>query len=294
MGITIGIPFYNAEEYLADAIHSIFAQTYTNWELILMDDGSTDKSLEIANSVIDPRVKVYSDGKNKKLASRLNEIVQLAKYDIIARMDADDLISPNRLKIQIELLKSNPNLDLISTGVLSITNKLKIIGSRGINRTDICLEDLLNKRVGIVHAAIIARKSWYVRNKYDTTLKIAQDYDLWLRAASKNDFNIKIISTPLYYYREENNATYKKIQAAYINERNMIKKYAKKGILVLILKSYLKSITVYILNKFNKIDILLKKRNSNLDNLDLKKTFEKDIYIIKNTQVKGLINLKDD
>jgi len=64
MSITIGMPFYNAEKYLADAIRSVFAQTYQDWELILMDDGSTDQSLEIAKSVDDPRVRVFSDGKN--------------------------------------------------------------------------------------------------------------------------------------------------------------------------------------------------------------------------------------
>ena len=91
MAITIGIPFYNAEAYLADAIRSVFAQTYEDWELILIDDGSTDNSLAIARSVDDPRVRVYSDGKNKKLASRLNELTQLATYEFIARMDADDV-----------------------------------------------------------------------------------------------------------------------------------------------------------------------------------------------------------
>ena len=81
MKITIAIPFYNAEEYLPDAIRSVFAQTFQDWELLLIDDGSTDASLAIANSVDDERVRVISDGKNKKLAARLNEVTQWAKYD---------------------------------------------------------------------------------------------------------------------------------------------------------------------------------------------------------------------
>jgi len=82
--VTIGLPFYNAEKYLTDAIRAVFAQTHQHWELILIDDGSTDGSLKIAKSVQDPRVRVYSDGKNKKLAARLNEITKLAKYEYIA------------------------------------------------------------------------------------------------------------------------------------------------------------------------------------------------------------------
>ena len=125
MFVSIGIPFYNAENFLLDAIRSVFAQTHKKWELILLDDGSEDRSLEIAQSIKDPRVRVYSDGKNKKLASRLNEIVKLAKYDIIARMDADDLMSPYRIKKQVEILAQNPHLDLISTGIYSVDDSFK-------------------------------------------------------------------------------------------------------------------------------------------------------------------------
>lgn len=291
MAITIGLPFYNAAPFLADAIKSVFAQTYSDWELILIDDGSTDNSLAIAKSIDDPRVRVYSDGKNKKLASRLNEIITLAKYDIIARMDADDLIAPTRLERQLQILKNNPNIDLVSTGIISITNDLKIIGKRGNNYSNINLEDLLYKRKSVVHAAIIGKKSWFKRNRYDTSLKIAQDYELWLRAASKNDFNIQVIENPLYYYREEGNATYKKLKAAYRNERNMYKKYAGKHKFKLITKSYLKSIVIFFLNHLNRMDILLNKRSSNLQNKILEQSFKKDLQIIKNTKIKGLENL---
>ena len=121
MGITIGLPFYNAENYLELAIKSVFAQTYQDWELILMDDGSTDRSLEIAKSINDPRVSVYSDGKNKKLAARLNEIVRLAKYDYLARMDADDLMSTKRIETQMNILKNNPHN--IKTCPISVFNQ---------------------------------------------------------------------------------------------------------------------------------------------------------------------------
>lgn len=100
--ITIGIPFYNAEAYLADAIKSVLAQTFKEWELILVDDGSSDNSLKIAKEFEkkDSRIRVISDGLNKKLPARLNQIINKARFNIIARMDADDLMDIERSEKQ--------------------------------------------------------------------------------------------------------------------------------------------------------------------------------------------------
>ncbi|MDC1395828.1 glycosyltransferase family 2 protein, partial [Bacteroidia bacterium] len=181
--ISIAIPFYNAEEYLVDSIKAIFAQTYSNWELILIDDGSSDGSLAIANSVDDNRVRVYSDGKNKKLARRLNEIAHLAKYDYLARMDADDIIAPEKLELQIRILLDNPTLDLVTTGVVSVSNDLTYVRHRGESANSVGLMDLVHKTKGVTHASILGKKSWFLRNPYDEFLKVAQDYSLWVTAA---------------------------------------------------------------------------------------------------------------
>jgi len=289
MSISIGIPFYNAEKFLASAIRSVFAQTYQDWELILIDDGSTDRSLEIARSVKDSRVRVFSDGKNKKLASRLNEIVQLAKYDLIGRMDADDLMSPTRFEKQLKILNNSKKYELVSTGVYSVTDDLDLIGVRGSNVSNIEFKDLLFKKVGIVHAAILGKKEWFERNKYDTSLKIAQDYDLWLRTCAKNDLKVCTIAEPLYYYREEGNATVHKILAAYKNERNMIKKYAGNYYIPLTLKSYIKSLIVFGLDKINKIDLLLNKRSTGKIESDTLEIYKKELELIHKTYVPGLI-----
>src|SRR3954468_15780628 len=102
--VTIGLPFVNSGETLPNAIRSVFAQTYDDWELILCDDGSTDISLEIARSVRDARVRVLSDGKNVGLPCRLNQIAAVARGEMLARMDADDLMHPNRIAAQVALL----------------------------------------------------------------------------------------------------------------------------------------------------------------------------------------------
>jgi glycosyltransferase involved in cell wall biosynthesis len=287
MFVTIAIPFFNAKDYLLGAIKSVFAQTYKDWELILIDDGSTDGSLEIAKSVNDPRVRVISDGKNKKLAARLNEISKLAKYDYIARMDADDLMSPFRIEKQMNILINNKDLDLVTCGNFSISNEGEIKGVRHHYSNYINLSDLLNKRgVGVLHAAILGKKKWFERNQYNINLETAQDYELWVRSAAFDDFKIFLMTEPLYYYREEGNVTLKKLLRAYKSERILFRKYAGFNKFFLITKSLLKTIIVKILAKLNKTEILLGSRNSVITK-NYKKLYEIDLDIIKNTPVPG-------
>ena len=291
MFVTIAIPFYNAEKYLTDSIKSVFAQTHQDWELILIDDGSTDGSLKIAQSVNDSRVRVISDGKNKKLAARLNEVTELAQYDYIARMDADDLMSPDRIKIQIDIFKENPNLDVVSTGVFSVKNDLSLVGVRGADFTNIDFDGLLRKKTGIVHAAVVAKKDWYKRNKYDESLSIAQDIDLWLRATKNNDLIALTIKNPLYVYREEDNVTANKMMRALRNERNMYSKFVDNQILKykLLIVSHIKSFIINIFDKIDLIKFLQKSRNRNeITNTDFQE-YNNIIAKIKNTNVKGLL-----
>ena len=288
MPVTIAIPFYNAAAYLTDAIRAVFAQTYQDWELILIDDGSTDTSLKIAKAVKDARVRVVSDGQNKKLATRLNEITHLAKYNYIARMDADDLIFPNRLETQMRYFEENPELDIITTGVYSVLNNLEINGIRGSNFENPSFKDVVSRKVGITHAALIAKKTWYQRNKYDESLSIAQDLDLWIRSAKKNDLKVKSIASPLYIYREEDNVTKVKLLRAYKNERRMIRKYAENNSIALLFKSYLKSMVVSVLGALGKIHVLQSKRGGSVLTQSQIKAYKQAINRIYNTKIPGI------
>ncbi|WP_201555089.1 glycosyltransferase family 2 protein [Psychrobacter sp. 72-O-c] len=214
--ISIGIPIYNAENYLEDAINSVLTQTHKYWELILIDDGSNDKSLEIAKKFerIDNRIRVISDGFNKKLPSRLNQIIDESKYQYIARMDADDIIHPERLEIQIKFLENNPNYDLVSTGVITIDNDNQVYGYRNVDQVYTDFEKV-EKAYPIVHPAILAKKNWYSRNNYDVNYTRSEDYELWCRAISNKDLKIAVLPDLLYYYREKGN----------LSSSNIIKTY---------------------------------------------------------------------
>lgn len=185
MYISIGIPFFNAEKYLEDAIKSVLAQTFQNWELILVDDGSTDRSLEIAQSFVDPRIRIIADGCNRRLPYRLNQIINEAQYEIIARMDADDLMAVDRLEKQIKVLNENPEIDLVVTSLYSIGNKNEILGKRIYSNHQMQPKEILQGLTNLLHPSLLARKAWCKRNPYQVNNCLAEDYELWLSAAIK-------------------------------------------------------------------------------------------------------------
>lgn len=289
--ISIGIPIYNAEKYLSDAIKSVLAQSYPYWELILVDDGSNDNSLQVAQEFAtkDNRIRVISDGLNKKLPARLNQIIREAKYDYIARMDADDLMHTERLEKQINFLINNPQFDLVSTSLLSIKNNNDVIGARIYLPKTVTRQDALIGNSGILHASILAKKNWYKRNTYNEKNALAEDYELWLNAAIKDDLKIGFLPEYLYYYREEGNATKEKMLKGYTTQIQIIQKYSKgiltnKQLLGLILKFRLKKFIVLFADKFNLMQLILRNRSSiKLDNTFIEE-YKKQYSMIKKVE----------
>lgn len=265
MYISIGIPFFNAEKYLEDAIKSVLAQTFQNWELILVDDGSTDRSLEIARSFVDPRIRIISDGSNRRLPYRLNQIINEAEYDLIARMDADDLMAVDRLEKQIKVLNENPKIDLVVTSLYSIGNKNEILGKRIFSNHQMQPKEILQGLTNLLHPSLLARKAWCKRNPYQVNNCLAEDYELWLSAAIKNDFNYVVMQEPLYFYREVENVKKEKMIRGYNTQIEVIKKYYNNVISDLeknkiVLKFEIKKMIVEILSFLNLMRILNKRR----------------------------------
>mgnify|MGYP003599600624 CR=1 FL=1 len=224
--ITIGIPIYNAEKYLADAIKSVLVQTYRCWELILVDDGSTDRSLQIAHdfSAKDKRIRVISDGENKKLPYRLNQLIDESKGFFIVRMDADDIMHPERLEIQLRFLEENKEYDLVSTGLISINSGNLVKGFRHVG---MLYSDFTKPKLSypIVHPSVMARKSWFERNKYSLEYPRAEDFELWTRSIMNNDFKMVVLPNLLLYYREEGNLTLNKLVHSYEDTLKIYSQY---------------------------------------------------------------------
>lgn len=229
MSVSVGIPIYNAENFLTDAIKSVLNQTYQDFELILIDDGSTDRSLEIAKKFekMDSRVRVIHDGQNKKLPDRLNQLILESKFDLIARMDADDIMHPERLERQVNLLR-NSSYDLVSTSYFTINSQDRVISSRIIKKEELTLDDFLLGNYYILHPSILAKKSWYLDNFYDHKFDRAEDYELWFRAMVNKNFNIKILTDPLMFYREEGSISKNKQILSYKATNMILDKYSNE------------------------------------------------------------------
>ena len=187
--VTVGLPFFDEARHLGGAIRSVLAQSFTDFELLLVDDGSRDDSLAIARSFRDPRIRLIADGARRHLPARLNEIVRSAGTPYVARMDADDVIHPARLARQVELLRARPSCDAVGTWVALADGHERVfaVGESGplpASPRDALLHGILP------HATLLGKRAWFAENPYDEALTRAEDRDLWCRTAATAHFAV--------------------------------------------------------------------------------------------------------
>ena len=181
--VTIGLPFFDEARHLGEAIRAVLAQSVTDFELLLVDDGSRDESLAIARSFRDPRITVLADGKRRHLPARLNEIVERARAPFVARFDADDVMHPTRLARQLAAFEADPSWDAVGTWAALVDSDdqpFAVVESGPIPPT---------RRSALVqgifpHASLLARRAWFIAHPYDEALTRAEDRDLWCRTVT--------------------------------------------------------------------------------------------------------------
>ena len=197
--VSITSAFYNVGPVLLDMVRSVFAQTFKNWELVLLDDGSTDESLQIAKSINDSRVRVFTNVRNLGIAKSLNKLTNLAVGKYIARHDADDMSAMDRIRRQFDFLESHPDVDVVGCDVVFLDENDNPLGRSllGVSHAEICREP--NRYYGIAHPTIFARRSWFVKNCYDERVQKSEDYSLFLKAYRTSKY--ANIPDPLFYYR---------------------------------------------------------------------------------------------
>jgi glycosyltransferase involved in cell wall biosynthesis len=196
--VSVGIPFFDEERRLGDAVRSILAQTVTDIEILLVDDGSRDRSLEIARSFGDPRVVVLSDGVRRHLPARLNVIARRARAPLVARMDADDVSHPDRLARELSLLDHDPSLDAVGSWVGIVDDRDVPLAVSESNVEDAPLASRLVRAV-IVHATMLARRDWLLANPYDESLTRSEDRDLFCRTRAGS--RMAVVPEVLYVVR---------------------------------------------------------------------------------------------
>jgi len=199
--VSIGMPCFNCERTLATAIRSILNQTYINWELLLIDDGSSDRTLEVARKFSDPRIHVFADGTHRGLVPRLNQAVAMSRGQYFARLDADDIAYPERLERQVEYLKQHPEIDLLGCSMLVFKDEGFSVGMRPAAETHekICQSPLDGFAIG--HPTWMGPIGWFRAHPYDREAVRAEDQVLLLRSYSTSRF--ACLPEILCAYRED-------------------------------------------------------------------------------------------
>ncbi len=179
--VSILLPVYNDEEFISKSVSSVLKSSYKNFELIIINDGSTDKSPEIINDFKDPRIKLY-DKQNSGLIESLNYGLTKCNSEIIMRMDGDDEISENKIEIQ---LKSFLNSDSVlhGTGAKIIDNSSRVLQEISVNEDH---KDIINNlrtlNTSMIHPSIMFYKDIILKSGgYDSKFEVAEDYELYYR-----------------------------------------------------------------------------------------------------------------
>ena len=208
--VTVALPVYNAGKYLRPAVFSIINQTFKNWELLVIDDGSTDSAIQKLAGINDARIKIFRDDKNLGLAVRLNEAINMAKGSYFARMDSDDISYPERFARQLEKLHSDPTLDLIATRAITIDGDDNATGlfPFAISHEEICARPW--RGFYLPHPTWMGRIEWFRKHRYEVPAPFfCEDQELLLRTHLTSRFGT--LDEILLGYRVKNGVDWNKL-----------------------------------------------------------------------------------
>lgn len=207
--VTVLMSVYNGEKHLREAVDSILDQTYKGFEFIIINDGSTDKTLKILKNYNDSRIKIINNEENIGLTRSLNKGLKFARGHYIARQDADDISNPDRLQKEVDFLAEHSDYAAVGSFIKVISGDGKELSTIKKPITDEDIRDFLKIGNCIAHGSAMVRAGCMHDVKgYDETIPRAQDYDLWLRLSEK----YKLANIPEYLYlwrRHEGNISVK-------------------------------------------------------------------------------------
>jgi glycosyltransferase EpsE len=217
--VSVIIGIYNCASTLVESLDSIAKQTYTDWEMILCDDGSTDDTLQLAREWArrDPRAKVLVNERNLGLARTLDRCIAEARGELLARQDGDDISEPDRLAKLVAALDAHPEIAVVSSwmtcfdenGVWGMVRTRQFPTAEDfLSGSPICHAPCMMRRAPVVAVGGYSAEPWVLR---------AQDYYLWFRlyAAGYRAMNLQ---EPLYRVRDDQNARSRRTLAARVNE----------------------------------------------------------------------------
>jgi glycosyltransferase involved in cell wall biosynthesis len=219
--VSVMMPAYNSGKTIVFALASLVAQTYANWECVVVDDGSADDTAARAHSVLDPRIRIIRLEENMGEAAARQRALEACRGELLAMLDADDWSYPDRLEMQVGSLSSNRDVFLVSCGMAIVGLNGDILGVRaeGLGRIAVLDSPV---RIPVAHAPSMLRLEGIAGTAYDQQMRMASDSDFMRRIL----FNKKYVILPYvgYCYRELESASLRKTVAGYYyNTRGLAK-----------------------------------------------------------------------
>jgi len=196
--VTVLMPVYNGEKHLGQAIESILNQTFADFDLLIINDSSRDRSIDIIRSYRDSRIRLVQNDSNMGLINTLNKGIELATGSFIARMDQDDISMPERFRKQIEFMETHPEVAVCGCWAVNIDENGNSLGKRETPVGPQMAKEYWRPSP-IIHPSAFMRTAIAKKYTYDKRFIDAEDYELWLRIARNHQ--IENIAEYLLYYR---------------------------------------------------------------------------------------------
>ncbi|MDP8306115.1 MAG: glycosyltransferase family A protein [Candidatus Chlorobium antarcticum] len=224
--VTVLMPVHNGQQHLREAIESILKQSFTDFEFLIIDDGSTDGSTAIVKTYNEPRIRLIANTENQGTVHVLNQGIQEAKGEYIARMDADDISLPQRLEKQVRFMDSRPDIGISGAG-MRLIKKGKLKNTRTQPEQDKELKITLLFNTCFFHPTVIIRTALAKKHPYPDNLVYTQDYNYWTKLAPLTRFaNLK--ETLLYFREHEGQLSTRKADLQITNARNIREAYLRR------------------------------------------------------------------
>lgn len=225
--VTVLMSVYNGVTHLRDAIDSVLTQTIPNFEFLIIDDGSSDNSLEIIEGYDDSRIRVIKNKNNIGLTRSLNKGLKLARGEYIARIDCDDICLPSRFERQFEFMSQNPQVGVCGSWVIVMKDSGEYVRKFPVSHDEI--QCFMLFKTPLAHPSVIIRKQVLIKNqlKYDPYFLHAEDMAMWDKCAMVCQMHN--INEPLIKYREHANQIgkkYREVQKSFSNSvrKNILKR----------------------------------------------------------------------
>jgi glycosyltransferase involved in cell wall biosynthesis len=180
--VSVVMSVYNEEQYVGEAIDSILCQTFQDFEFVIVDDGSVDRTPAVLKGFDDPRLKVHHQA-NQGQSAALNQGIRLSTGGYIARMDGDDISLPGRLEKEVSLLESHPEIGLVGTWCIKVDTKTGHERVQSLPEDDSAIRRFMIVDNPFIHSSVMIRKDVLDRVGLYKEGLIWQDYELWVRIA---------------------------------------------------------------------------------------------------------------